>query len=228
MSDDRLLRALGKLSQAQKEAPVPEALTSPSPAAEARAAERALAALGVEAAPAPRPAAPSATESLWQRLRRRWLVAAVPALAGAMALLLLWPRGGGEGLPGYALEARGGVAETRGEPAPGAGAPLVLEPGSRLELRLRPDQRVSGEVSARFYWVKDGRARRWAVDPEAAPGGAMRVIGAADRPFGPGEGEIVALVGRPQALPTADVLDAASLAAPAPGVRVLRWPIRWP
>jgi hypothetical protein len=240
--DDRLLKTLGSLARDQAREAVPTALVGePSVEGEARAAERALAALGLQNAtdvsaehavrgmrppPLARP-----QPSFWDRLRQRWAVAmAIPSLA-VLALFLIRGLGGGSagGLPAYGLEAVGGVAETRGPEGPGQAqaAPLRLAPGASVELRLRPAETVTGPVDVRVYWVKDGRAQRLAGLAEHAEGGAIRVRARAQAPFGAGAGEVVTVVGRPQALPSAETLDASALAKAPEGAQVLRHDVVW-
>jgi hypothetical protein len=238
--DDRLLKALGHLAREQAREAVPTALVGePSGEGEARAAERALAALGVKAATdvsaehAVRgmrpPALARPQPSFWDRLRQRWAVAvAIPSLA-ALALFLVRSLGGGGAgaLPAYGLEALGGVAETRG-PERAAAEPLRLAPGAPVELRLRPAEAISGgRVDARAYWVKDGRAQLVAGVAEHAEGGAIRIRARAQAPFGAGAGEIVAVVGRPEALPGAEATEAAALVKAPEGAQVLRQPVLW-
>jgi hypothetical protein len=80
-------------------------------------------------------------------------------------------------------------------------------------------------VQARLFWVKGGRVRRWTAPVESSPEGVLRVIAPAESPFGPGDGEVVAIVGRPGALP--DELDTATLDRGDAGWQTLRWPARW-
>jgi hypothetical protein len=237
--DDRLLKTLGNLARDQGREAVPTALVGePTVEGEARAAERALAALGLQAATdvsaehavrrIPPPALAARPQpSFWERLRQRWAIAvAIPSLA-VLGLFVMRSLGGGAGtLPAYGLEALGGVAETRG-PAHPAAEPLRLAPGAPVELRLRPAETVSGPVDVRVYWVKDGRAQRLAGVAEHADGGAIRIRARAQAPFGPGAGELIAIVGRPDGLPAADSGDAAALAKAAAGTQLLRQAVIW-
>ncbi|HEY0713123.1 MAG TPA: hypothetical protein VGF45_10645, partial [Polyangia bacterium] len=101
-----------------------------------------------------------------------------------------------------------------------------LEAGARVEVRLRPAVEVDGAVAVQFYWAKEGRAQRWSVNAEAAPGGALRVRAAATSPFGPGDGKLIVLVGRPDQLPDHEITDEATLVGHAEA-RVLTWSVRW-
>jgi hypothetical protein len=232
--DDRLLKALGRVAreQAAEADRMPPGFGkmdgSASAQAEQRAAETALAALGLptgKETPAYRQRPP-----LPRRSGLRWLSLLV--LVPAAAALMLWVGSDRQGsrlpLSPYSMEVRGGVADVRSGAAPAETTPLAVRQGARLELVLRPDQRIEGDVQVALYWVKQGQARRWRVQPEAAPGGAFRVVAPAEAPFGPGPGEVVALVGRPGDLPDLsdqnDVPAATVLAAKA---QVLRRPLDW-
>lgn len=215
MSDDKLLRALGGLAREQGQAaPPPELDAAPAPEAKDRAVERALAALGPPQKPVP------------TRSWRRWTLAMVPALAAAAALVLLWP-GIHAPLPGYELELRGGVAETRAAPAPATRQPLLLDEGSPIDLRLRPAEAVRGGVEVHLFWISGGQTRRWSAPVEVATSGAARVVGKAPRPFGAAEGELVAVVARPGTVRVGDSVDVAALERASQGAQWLRWPVRW-
>jgi hypothetical protein len=215
---DSLLRKLGQLAREQDtEAPPAELLSANPEAAQARIAEKAVAALAPKVRPAraaqPRPFA-------------RYFFALFVPLAGAAALVLLIPRSArqpGAPLPAYGLEVSGGVAEVRA--ATPVAAPLVLEPGVRVELRLRPKQAVEGPVDARLYWRSGRDLRRWPVRAQVSAEGVLRVIAPAESPFGPGEGEVIAIVARPAALP--DQVDLATLENGRADWQILRWAVRW-
>jgi hypothetical protein len=213
MSNDDLLRALGRLSARQAEddeRPLPPELTAPAPAATRQhLAAQALAAL----APEPMPEAERAPGlRTWvQRLyARRTLLLVTPAL-GAAAMGLMFARGrGGPPLPAYTMQLSGGVASVRGE-APVGQQPLQLTEGSRVELHLRPERPIAaGGLDVQLYWARGGQQVRWSATTELSAQGAVRVVGPASRPFGPGEGELVVVVGRPGGV-----------------AQTLRAPVRW-
>jgi hypothetical protein len=210
---DSLLRKLGQLAREQDGEAPPSQLLSPS-VDTARIVERALG----KVAPAPR--------AVRERPRKRFFFALVLPLAGAAALLVLVPRARrppGAPLPAYALEVSGGIAEVRGaEPTRG---PLLLESGARVELRLRPQHPIDGAVGARLFWRAGRDLRRWPVRAEMSPEGVLRVIAPAESPFGPGDGELIAVVARPDILP--EQTDLATLEAGHAGWQILRWPVRW-
>lgn len=230
MSDERLLRALGQLAREQAAVPVPsELVTPPDPAVKDRIVTRGLADL---AAHAPVTEAAGITPITAARKagvgRRRWLAGAGGSLALAACALLWASRQQGEGtsaaLPAYSLSLAGGIAEQRSAGGAGA-APLVLESGARVEVLLRPASATGEDLGARFFWVKDGRIRLWAITPERSPEGALRATGRPAAPFGAGAGELVAVVARQGALP--DGLTTQQLASPPRGWQLLRHPVRW-
>jgi hypothetical protein len=205
MSNDDLLRALGRLSARQAEdeqRPLPPELTAPAPAATRQhLANQALAALAPErVAEADR--SPGLRSWVQRLYARRTLLLVTPAL-GAAAVGLMFARGRGSApLPAYTMQLSGGVASVRGEPPAGqptVGArPLTLAGGSRVELLLRPEHPIAaGGVDVQLYWARGGQQVRWSATTEMSPQGALRVVGTAPRPFGAGEGELVVVVGRP-------------------------------
>jgi hypothetical protein len=167
----------------------------------------------------------------WAAIRQRWqlfvMAPIAAAVAGAWLVFgsLLGPQH--PPLPLYALEAHGGIAQMRGPADETARRPLELAPGVSLELVMRPEDRVEGPVAATLYWVKDGQVRRWPAAIEQAPGGAMRVRGPVVAPFGRGAGEIVVVLGRPEALPREEQGLAAELLRETASTRLLRWPVFW-
>lgn len=188
MSEDSLLKALGKLAREQAAEPPPaELMTPPHPTVKETIAARAVSAFGK---PAP--------ERLERRARTSWWVALLAPVALAAAGVALFTRGGGA-LPAYALEARGGHAELRGTTDR---QPLVLGPGAPLELVLRPATEADGKVEARVFLVSGGAHLVWTPDERtASPQGGLRLRGVLSATPGAGPGEIVVIVGRPGSLP---------------------------
>jgi hypothetical protein len=210
MSNDDLLRALGRLSARQAEEderPLPPELVGPpSLATRQHLADQALA---LATTGGPRDRSP---RRWFQRLyARRTLLLATPALGAAAAATLVFTRGRrGAPLPAYTMALTGGVASLRGD-APAGAEPLPMAEGSRVELRLRPEHPIAaGSLEVQLYWSRAGQQVRWAATPEISAQGAVRVIGLAPRPFGAGDGELVVLIGRPG----------------SPG-QTLRTPVRW-
>jgi hypothetical protein len=200
MSNDDLLRALGRLSARQAEddeRPLPPELTAPAPAATRQhLANQALAALAPDqVTEADR--SPGLRRWVQRLYARRTLLLMTPAL-GAAAMGLMLARGSGEApLPAYTMQLSGGVASVRGETSP-AQQPLQLTEGSRVELRLRPERPIAaGGVDVQLHWARGGQQVRWSATTEMSPQGAVRVVGAAPRPFGAGDGELVVVVARP-------------------------------
>lgn len=156
------------------------------------------------------PGMPSAG-GLW-RPWASWVTAAA-ALAAASLLLVLWPAGKLEPLPPYTDELTGGVQTLRGEDQgePNSSRePKHFAPGTRFDLVLRPDRRVEGPVSVRAYMLSGQDLRDWQVPIEIDPTtGVVRIAGELGQEIRlpPGETALVVAVGRPGALPTADVLS---------------------
>lgn len=134
-----------------------------------------------------------------------WVVAA-SGLAAVLTLLLLLPSGP-TSLPDYALVVEGGARTQRSEApdaAMSAGVPRVLRPGDRLEVLLRPETAVEGEVAATASLVPtdslEGRQSK-DVTPwlEVAESGAVRLAGSVGRElaWAPGDWELRITVGRP-------------------------------
>jgi hypothetical protein len=225
MSDDRLLSALGQLAREQRKEKTPpaELLSPPSQTAKDRIVAQALSAMATrpseeQGSPKTAAAAPAPT----RRRGRRWLWLGAPvAMAAALAL---WLRVGTppEMLPRYAMETSGGTAAYRGA-APDAEAPLAIAAGSTVEVRLRPEVDATQTVAARGFWVKGSDVRPWSALVETSSGGAVRMRGPGEQPFGPGDGELVTVVA---AQVPADV-TAATLASPPAGWQVLRRRVSW-
>jgi hypothetical protein len=225
--DDRLLRALGQLAREQEaQQPPADLLRPPAPAAQERVVGAVLAQLAGAAAPAAPAIAPPAAVPAARRRRWRWTLGLLVPLAAAAAGVVLWMRADpGAALPAYAMTVAGGVAEYRAAGAGDDGKPLALAAGAPLEVVLRPAIPARGTPGLRLFWVRGGQVRRWAVEPQRSPEGALRVRAPAEAPFGPGPGELVAIVARPDLLPDAIAVEA--LAAPADGWQILRRPVDW-
>jgi hypothetical protein len=136
----------------------------------------------------------------------------VGALAAAAALAMVFGRGGGSGdeggLPAYSLTATGGEKVTRSDPSAVAEGPLVLEPGSRLELVVSPAIPVRGSIHASTFMQRPGGAPvRWSPPVAISEGGAARIVGTTEQLFPTqeeGEWELVVAVSR-QVLSSAEV-----------------------
>jgi hypothetical protein len=221
--EDRLLRSLGTLAREQDAEQPPAALLPPlHPAAHGRLVDEILG----TAVPAPRPLA-VATEGVAVRAQRRlgrWLAALlVPAAVAAGATL--WLHAAPPPLPGYEATVTGGVSETRSAPPPST-APILLDPGSPLEVVLRPQTEVPRSLEARAFWARADDLRPWTeAEVDHSPRGAFRFRGRAPRPFGPGPGHLVLVVAPPGQLPA--TIDASSLRSPPRVWRVVRQPVHW-
>ena len=140
MSNDNLLRSLGRLSARQAEddeRPLPPELTAPAPAATRQhLANQALAALAPDqVAEADR--SPGLRSWVQRLYARRTLLLMTPAL-GAAAMGLMFARGGGEApLPAYTMQLSGGVASVRGEASP-AQQPAATDRGQPGRAAVAP------------------------------------------------------------------------------------------
>lgn len=172
------------------------------------------------AAAAPRPvpsSEPSASRPKKPAPTRTW--AWVGALAAAAALALFLSRGGESGnggaLPAYGLTVIGGEKPTRADPTTPEEQPLVLGPGSRLELVARPATPARGTVHASTYMQRAGGPPvAWAPPIAVSEGGAARIVGTKEQLFPTqqdGEWELVIVLGR-EALALPRAADCATCA----------------
>jgi hypothetical protein len=95
----------------------------------------------------------------------------------------------------------------------GAADGVLLAPGARFEVDLRPTAPVTGAVAARAFLVRGGEVRPWDPPFSVSTDGSVRISGTVGALFAgvpAGEWEIAVAVGRPEVLPTAprDVLRA--------------------
>jgi hypothetical protein len=225
-SHDQLLRALGQLAREQRREKTPpaELLEPPSEAIKERVVAQAIATLGAHAE---KPAGHGTARAVAPGSARRprwWLWLPMPlALAAGLAF---WLRTGPAALPSYAMETGGGAAAYRAGGRPDAGDPMLVAAGAPIEIRLRPAVDSTQAVAARAFWVSGSEVRVWQVATATSPGGAVRMRGAGERPFGTGAGELVAVIAAAGALPA--TISAAVLASPPAGWQVFRRAVRWP
>jgi hypothetical protein len=210
---DRLLKALGALAREQEQEAAPD-LPQPSPSDVER-----IVAFAVD----PRPPTPISS-----RRRGKTLLPIVLVPVALAATWLLWARGNRSPLPEYVATLTGGVAPDRGtrDVPPSRLEPIVLEAGAAVQVVLQPATEVAGPVEARAFWSREGKIRPWtAAIVETSETGSLRLRGPAESPFGPGEGELILLVGRKGQLPGS--IEADEVRRPPPAWRLLRQPVRW-
>jgi hypothetical protein len=214
MDKNDLLEQLAALAREQREAE--KQLPAPAPldaAARERITARALEALN--------PAPPGQVlRPKFQWVRRA--AAPVMALAASLTVMVLWRGDSVETLPVYSLEARGGVAEMRGDQEPSQ-EPLRLTPDANIELVVRPTEAVNGPVGMQLFLTRGQVSRRIeGIDVDRSPDGAFRVRFSCARleTERAGEAELVVVVGRPEKLPRE------APAAPGDGFQVLRQRVR--
>jgi hypothetical protein len=149
--------------------------------------------------------APAAKVLPFSRRAARWGggVAAAAALAAALFLTLSHPAA----LPEYRAELSGGNRRQRSEINANA---RRFAPGSPLEIVLRPQTAVEGEVEVRFFLQGEGELRPVSLPAEIAPGGAVRISGVLgwEIAIPPGDWTVWSVVGRPGELPDEAALRA--------------------
>jgi hypothetical protein len=139
-----------------------------------------------------------------KELRRRglWFYLPIPAALAAAVLLvvLIWPAGDPGPLPSYQIEIGGGASSLRG---PESSGPLRLVPGTTLQILLRPDRAVEGEVGVLALLLQDNQLKVLSIPRVEARGGAVKLGGVVgkDMPFVPGAADLVVLLARPDELP---------------------------
>jgi hypothetical protein len=244
IEDDPRWRALveGRLSEAdrkaleelaEEDARHEEALVLLEPLgdeAKARITDRILGELG--AAPrAEDPPAPRA-EVIALPARRRWApVVAALALAAGVALFVMLRESPtevalGDPIPRYEIALVGGELATRADPgAPAEAIPVVLGPGSSLEIVLRPATPYREPIAARGFLIQNGRAQAWEIKPDISPDGAVRIAGERETLFAnvaPGPWEIAIAVGPSGALPDAEAVGRGVSGEQAARIQMLR------
>ncbi len=233
MSDDTLLKALGKLARQQQ---AEDAASEHVPAAASAAmiqllTDRALGDLAqfegqqdpataqAGARPANTGVAPPARRARW------WAIGFAVPLAVAASALLYVRTDRGTPLPTYSHAAlSGGTSEFRSGAQP-EGPPSLTE-GASFQIVLTPDVPVAGPLTTHFFWVKDGRSVAWKPDVEFSADGAVRARGIVRSPFGPGTVELVSVISRTNELSELSERYEA-LVAPSASRRVLRNSVSW-
>jgi hypothetical protein len=174
MSDEQLLKALGRRAREQREEKVD--LTPID--------DRKIASAILKPATAPAVAAPVRERS------GRLLVFAFAA-AAAIALFFLIPKK--HDLPRYAFELSGNVAEVRAEGPKVVEQHATLHRDATLNIVLRPDTAVAN-VKATAVLKRNGQPQAWSPPMEISNDGAVRIVGPVKTVFpdtnGPWEIEI--------------------------------------
>jgi hypothetical protein len=172
-------------------------------------------------APLPAAAISRAAGSEPQKVRRlipRWVMPAAAIAAGVMAVVLLRPAPAP--LPEYSLEISPAYTPSRGA-EPNLAEETVVHVDSDLELVLRPAQNLAGELDCRFF-ILAGEKVLSSHAAEKSDIGSCRFSAPVKRlqPEGVDRLEVVAWVGRPDALEHADA--AAPERAESAELRVFR------
>jgi DNA-directed RNA polymerase specialized sigma24 family protein len=227
--DAALLKQLGARAREQRAEPVP-AIPALDAEAEERIAGRLLERVRdslTHQLAIPKPARAAAHPL-------RWLIAAVPLAAAAVALVLFVTTRGPSVVPlapAYELSLVS-VKGTRDPSSAKVGdADYVLDPSAELELVARPAAPVK-DAHARAFLVRSGEVKPWLVPLQMSDEGAVRITGMT-RVLFPTTSEpydIVIFVAAGDVLPSdADAQVIASGAKPAPDAkyRVVRGHIRF-
>jgi hypothetical protein len=128
-------------------------------------------------------------------------------------------------LPPYVMAIANGGSIEPGSALPNGQLPVVLDGNELLDVVVRPERKVMVPIDHCYFWVKGSEARRWSAVPQPAPSSAFRTRGSAERPYGAGLGELVAVISPAKDIP--EQLDAATLNAPPAHWQVLRQAIKW-
>jgi hypothetical protein len=132
---------------------------------------------------------------------RPWISVALPLLAAAAGMLLfLDPMHEPITLPDYSLDARAS-SEYRGEPEAQHEGPLTVPAGGMLELELRPENEVQGQLEVHVQLQRGAENIELPALIEQSPHGSLRVR--LDRATIPGSGttHLLVTLARPEALP---------------------------
>jgi hypothetical protein len=159
-----------------------------------------------------------------QKARSRWAAgSAVLALAAGAALWLATRPGGDGPLPEYALLVTGGERSVRADDP----RDVVLSPGARVTMTLRPAEPAGGALEAQAFLSQGGAEIALEASVEVSADGAVRMVGRvpAGAALAAGEAEVVAAIGRQGAL-AGSPATIAELSKRG-GVRVVRKPVTW-
>jgi hypothetical protein len=135
-----------------------------------------------------------------RRVLPPWVRATLASAAAAAALVLLWPA------PpafeqGYAISMSPGLAEQRAAPTATTGVHRYSE-GQRIEIRLKPQGTVKGEVGVVAFALAEGRVTPLEIEPEVKEHGVIVIAGTPEAlGLSVGRWQIVVVVGPPEHLP---------------------------
>jgi hypothetical protein len=141
----------------------------------------------------------------------RRLTVAMSALALAASLaFVLRTKSAEPPLPAYELSFVGGEQIWRGDPPSDPAAPHRFARGEHVRLFARPSTEVDGPVEARIFLRRGQDVRAWPTSIDVSSAGAVRVVASPESlPAGTeGDWDVIVAVGRPDALPGPNELDA--------------------
>jgi hypothetical protein len=127
-------------------------------------------------------------------------------------------------LPPYIMGIAIGVFDKEAPP-PGEIPPVLVSPESRLEIVVRPEHPISEQPAVKLFWVMATRAAVYRPSVERASS-TLRYRDKGQRPFGPGRGDLVAIVSPVPDIP--DDIETAWLDKPPRHWQVRRQAVKWP
>jgi hypothetical protein len=200
---DAWLRAAGRLRSEQSAAE-----PDPPPLSEAELDRLTAVVLDASnlpksAPPSPQPARGTTVPFPLARWRRpAWRLGAIPLALAAGAAFLLWrpTPPATPVLPDYEALVLDGGARAMRSTTPDAGAPVVLERGTRFDLALRPRAAVAGGTgpgAIRGFVLRGPAVTVWRVPYQLDAGGALRITGRTgeELPHEPGPATLVVTLG---------------------------------
>jgi hypothetical protein len=129
-------------------------------------------------------------------------------------------------LPPYIMNMAGGDIDINAaDPKDPMGPPVIANPGARLEFSVRGELEVKIRVHVKLFWRMKDRLARWQPSVQYGPFSTYRYRGSGEAPFGPGRGDLVAIVSPFADIP--DVIHAAWLSRPPRHWQILRQPVVW-
>ena len=205
MSDDDVLKALGRVRRERIAPDSPDALADAelSRPLDATARARIVDRMAAELRPPMRAERPNGG-----RRRRLFLLGGALA-AAAVALFVLYPRQLIEPPPAYTLTVVSSAQALRS--APTSAGLAVFAPGSRIEFRLQPAVATAELPKLCAYIRRDGALEAWSPPVETAPGGSMRIVGLREQvlPAGRGRWTLVFVLAKVGAEPSREEVERA-------------------
>ena len=111
-------------------------------------------------------------------------------------------------MPAYEVSVQGSLKASRTAVSAPTDGLVRVRPGRRFTLDLQPETTVDEPVEVRAFLGRDGAWRPWAIEPQIAPGGAVRIAARVGKgfPAESGRWQVAVMVGRRGAVPDAGKL----------------------